>query len=47
MKEGAWLVAPFEESLAFPVDPEGLWERALSRLGVQPGAVSATPSSVH
>ena len=36
MEEGAWLILPYEEALAFTNETEGLWERALARLGATP-----------
>jgi putative transcriptional regulator len=47
MEDGSWLVLPYEEEFAFPNDTEGLWERALSHLGVRPEAVSTPPGGVN
>ena len=47
MEEGSWLVLPYEEELAFPHDVDGLWERALARLGARPESVSAPPGGVN
>lgn len=44
MKDAAWLVVPYSVDLAFPVAVDGLWERALARIGVRPGTVTAAPS---
>lgn len=46
MEEGAWLVLPYEEAFAFTNETEGLWERALTRLGVNPGNVTPFPGGV-
>lgn len=40
MEEGSWLVLPYDEGLAFPLDTETLWERALARLGASPETVA-------
>jgi putative transcriptional regulator len=42
MEEGTWLVLPWDPALVFTHDVEGLWERALARLGVDPGSVSTS-----
>ena len=47
MEEGSWLVLPYEEAFAFPEEAEGLWERALARLGVDPGSVAMPPGGVN
>lgn len=47
MEEGSWLVLPYEEAFAFPEDVEGLWERALARLGVDPSSVATPPGGVN
>jgi putative transcriptional regulator len=47
MSEGAWLVLPWEEAFAFPAETGTLWERALFRLGVDPGKVATPPSGVN
>jgi putative transcriptional regulator len=44
MKDAAWLVVPYAVDLAFATEVDGLWERALARLGVRPGSVTAAPS---
>ena len=46
MEEGAWLVLPYEEAFAFTNETEGLWERALERLGVNPANVTPFPGGV-
>ena len=46
MEEGAWLVLPWEPDLAFTRRVETLWERALARLGVDPGSVSSSSTGV-
>ncbi len=46
MEQGAWLVLPYEEELAFSNRPESLWERALARLGVDPASVAAPSGPV-
>ncbi len=46
MEEGSWLVLPYDESFAFTSDTEGLWERALARLGVKPQNVLPFPGGV-
>ncbi len=46
MEEGAWLILPYDESFAFTNDTEGLWERALARLGASPANVSSFPGGV-
>ena len=40
MEDGAWLVLPYDEALAYTNETEGLWERALERLGVNPANVT-------
>lgn len=47
MSEGAWLVLPYDEDFAFPTAVEGLWEKALARLGVRPETVSTPPGGVN
>jgi putative transcriptional regulator len=47
MSEGSWLVLPYDEELAFPSEVDGLWERALARLGATPESVSAPPGGVN
>jgi putative transcriptional regulator len=47
MEEGSWLVLPYEQDFAFPPDVEGLWERALARLGATPESVSTPPGGVN
>ena len=47
MEEGSWLVLPYEEDFAFPRDVDGLWERALARLGATPESVTAPPGGVN
>ena len=47
MEEGAWLVLPYDPSLAFPVHVADLWERSLARLGVSPGNVATPPGGVN
>ncbi|HKC26278.1 MAG TPA: YqgE/AlgH family protein [Thermoanaerobaculia bacterium] len=47
MEDGSWLVLPYEEDFAFPPDAEGLWERALARLGATPESVSTPPGGVN
>lgn len=47
MSEGAWLVLPYEEEFAFPMAVDGLWEKALARLGVKPESVSTPPGGVN
>jgi len=47
MEEGAWLVLPYAEELAFPGEDETLWERGLARLGLDAGNISAPPSGVN
>ena len=42
MEEGAWLVLPYDPAFAFTNEVEGLWERALARLGVDPASVSSS-----
>lgn len=46
MEEGAWLVLPWEPDLAFTRNVATLWERALARLGVDPGSVSSSSTGV-
>ena len=46
MEEGAWLVLPWEPDLAFSRNVATLWERALARLGVDPGSVSSSSTGV-
>ncbi len=46
MEDGAWLVLPYDESLAYTNETEGLWERALARLGVNPANVTPFPGGV-
>ena len=46
MEEGTWLVLPWDPSLVFTHDVEGLWERALARLGVSPASVSSSSTGV-
>lgn len=47
MEEGAWLVLPYEEAFAFPEEVDGLWERALARLGASPETVASPPGGVN
>lgn len=47
MEEGAWLVLPYDEEIAFPVEPATVWERALFRLGITPGSVTTPPGGVN
>jgi putative transcriptional regulator len=47
MEDGSWLVLPYEEDFAFPIEVDGLWERALGRLGATPESVSAPPGGVN
>jgi putative transcriptional regulator len=47
MEEGSWLVLPYEEDFAFPIQTDGLWERALARLGATPESVSAPPGGIN
>jgi putative transcriptional regulator len=47
MGDGSWLVSDFDLSLAFARDASELWERALARLGISPGAVSASGGRVN
>jgi putative transcriptional regulator len=46
MEDGSWLVLPWEPDLAFARRVESLWERALARLGVDPGSVSSSSTGV-
>jgi putative transcriptional regulator len=46
MEDGSWLVLPWDESFAFTNETDGLWERALLRLGVDPASVSSSSSGV-
>jgi putative transcriptional regulator len=46
MEEGTWLVLPWDPALVFTHDVEGLWERALARLGVSPASVSSSSTGV-
>ncbi len=46
MEEGSWLVLPYDAEFAFSSDTTDLWEKALARLGVDPGAV-VSPSGVN
>jgi putative transcriptional regulator len=46
MEEGSWLVLPWEPGLVFTNDVDGLWERALARLGVDPASVSSSSTGV-
>ena len=46
MEEGSWLVLPWEPELVFTNDVDGLWERALARLGVDPASVSSSSTGV-
>ena len=43
MEEGAWLVLPYAEELAFPGEDETLWERGLARLGIDRGTCPLRP----
>ena len=47
MEDGSWLVLPYEAAFAFPADVQGLWEKALARLGVSPERVSTPPGGVN
>ncbi len=47
MSESAWLVLPYDESLAFSMDPGTLWEESLRRLGVAQVRISAPASGVN
>lgn len=47
MEDGAWLVLPYDEEIAFPAEPGTLWERALFRLGITPGSVTTPPGGVN
>jgi putative transcriptional regulator len=46
MEDGSWLVLPWDESFAFTSETDGLWERALEKLGVNPASVSSSSSGV-
>lgn len=46
MEEGAWLVLPYDAAFAFTNETEGLWERGLARLGVEPQNVLPFPGGV-
>jgi len=46
MEVGSWLVLPWEPGLVFTNDVDGLWERALARLGVDPASVSSSSTGV-
>ncbi|MFI5180236.1 MAG: YqgE/AlgH family protein [Thermoanaerobaculia bacterium] len=46
MEEGAWLVLPYDEAFAYTNETEGLWERALQRLGLNPANVTPFPGGV-
>lgn len=39
LSEGSWLLAPATPDLVFSGSPDGLWERAILSLGVDPGAL--------
>ena len=47
MEDGSWLVLPYAEELAFPGEEDSLWERALARLGADPGNISAPPTGIN
>ena len=47
MEDGSWLVLPYDSAFAFSDDLEGLWERAMERLGVKPESVSMPPGGVN
>jgi putative transcriptional regulator len=47
MEDGSWLILPYEEEFAFPSAVDGLWEKALARLGATPESVSAPPGGVN
>jgi putative transcriptional regulator len=47
MEAGSWLVLPYDDAFAFSDDLEGLWERAMERLGVRPDSVSMPPGGVN
>jgi putative transcriptional regulator len=46
MEEGSWLVLPWDPAIVFTNDVEGLWERALACLGVDPASVSSSSTGV-
>ena len=46
MEVGSWLVLPWEPGLVFTNDVDGLWERALAHLGVDPASVSSSSTGV-
>ncbi|MGZ6987447.1 MAG: YqgE/AlgH family protein [Thermoanaerobaculia bacterium] len=46
MEEGSWLVLPWDPAFVFTNDVDGLWERALTRLGVDPASVSSSSTGV-
>jgi putative transcriptional regulator len=46
MEEGTWLVLPWDPAFAFTNDVDGLWERALARLGVSPASFSSSSTGV-
>ena len=47
MEDGSWLILPYEEEFAFPIAVDGLWEKALARLGATPESVSAPPGGIN
>jgi putative transcriptional regulator len=36
MAHGSWLVAPVSSALVFDADPDGMWTRAITSLGIDP-----------
>jgi putative transcriptional regulator len=46
MEGGSWLVLPWDPAFVFTNDVDGLWERALARLGVDPASYSSSSTGV-
>lgn len=42
LREGAWLVAPLDESAVFDVDPDAMWDHVVRSLGIEPATLVAT-----
>jgi putative transcriptional regulator len=47
LTEGFWFLLPFSHDLAFPSDPEAVWQRAISAVGVRPDSAVMRSGGVH
>jgi len=47
MEEGAWLVLPYDEELAFSPRIDDLWRRSFERLGLNPALLTGGSGRTH